>query len=521
MGDAMSRGPAWSGVLPVATRQDFDRFFRRLDAASRNPIVVLTIRDGEQEPLVPVDDLAGQIGDAAEIVALSPDATFWLTDRLGDRMLSVHSGWSRVYPPSPDWRTNPHLAPRFAPPLMRDRRRIVEQIVAAVLSAAYRGGGFSAEPAPAGAVSTIAVVKGVLSPTQVLVETAEGKQAVMQTHRLALGVRAERLVRKGQRFEGRVLHPHGQLWGEFSPDPVVDNAERRAREFAGAGIVTSGLVAGISRGSIRVLLHPDIEVQISRGEGEDLTSMAGEGDVVTVEVVPLDEGYLADFSGDEPAPAMSLLPGGPPWLLPEDEGRMEPSAAPAEAGETLDESPAGMSGDAVAALEELEQTQRRLDQAERIIRDLRRELRVTRRVSLPKVYTDAESQLRLELWLAYLTNVGEADRGAYPWPARFRVARSFIDTADQLIRSGGITRERIVLVCAEVICGWAKNIPNRNVKPWMDPSDGKPETRARDRAVAMRVRLQVGAHAARRLKYWQMPSGEIELDSVGVHDEGI
>ena len=30
---------------------------------------------------------------------LAAYATFWLTDALGDKRLSVHSGWSRVYPP--------------------------------------------------------------------------------------------------------------------------------------------------------------------------------------------------------------------------------------------------------------------------------------------------------------------------------------------------------------------------------------------------------------------------------------
>ena len=49
---------------------------------------------------------------------------------------------------------------------------------------------------------------------------------------------------------------------------------------------------------------------------------------------------------------------------------------------------------------------------------------------------------------------------------------------------------------------------------------GQQETRG-DGGVAWRCSLQVNTPSARRLKYWQLPGGVVEFDSVGVHDEGI
>ena len=83
--------------------------------------------------------------------------------------------------------------------------------------------------------------------------------------------------------------------------------------------------------------------------------MAGEGDVVTIEVVPDDSGYLVDFSSDEPLPAMSIWPGGPPWLLPtEDVLEKAPAGEAASSDAGLAAASNGLSRDALAALEELE-----------------------------------------------------------------------------------------------------------------------------------------------------------------------
>jgi hypothetical protein len=76
-------------------------------------------------------------------------------------------------------------------------------------------------------------------------------------------------------------------------------------------------------------------------------------------------------------------------------------------------------------------------------------------------------------------------------------------------------------VCVDVLCGRAKDRPVRGVKEWRTGRRGPPLVRRSDGAHAMRARLQNAAHAARRLKYWSLPGGCIELDSVLDHDEEL
>ncbi len=136
------------------------------------------------------------------------------------------------------------------------------------------------------------------------------------------------------------------------------------------------------------------------------------------------------------------------------------------------------------------------------------------------LYRDPERQFRLELWLSYLSRIDEDSRSRLPWPDDYLMSQGFLASVDELVRSSGISREKIVETCAEVLCGQAKEMANRAVKEWRSSKRG-PVLLRDDGAVAMRVRLQTGTSAARRLRCWRLPSGQIELDWVGSHDEGI
>lgn len=96
-----------------------------------------------------------------------------------------------------------------------------------------------------------------------------------------------------------------------------------------------------------------------------------------------------------------------------------------------------------------------------------------------------------------------------------------MESLDRLVRDGGIAREKVVEVCADVLCGRAKEMPSRAVREWKTSPGGPQARRESDGAVAVRVRLQTRSNAARRLKYWLLKNGEIELDRVSVHDEGL
>ena len=68
--------------------------------------------------------------------------------------------------------------------------------------------------------------------------------------------------------------------------------------------------------------------------------------------------------------------------------------------------------------------------------------------------------------------------------------------------------------------GLALQMPSREVHRLRAGSGGDDPVRTRaDGAVAWRASLQVKTPSARRIHYWVLPSGLIELSRVTVHDD--
>lgn len=504
----------WEGledVRLVETREDFRQLRELLLETERPPVVILSIAEGATAPAVDARGVDRELGDSVAAFVLTPEATFWLTDLLGGKALSVHSGWARVYPADPAWRDDPRLAPSFSP-TPSHAGRAVARVVEAAFAAAFRDGG-SGRPVerPKGRRCTV-TVRAIASSTQAIVVDPSGYSAVLRSHHLVKGLPAARVLAPGQQFKG-VLQSMGMI-GEFVPELGPDDAFRRALEFVGAGITTTALASVVSPEVVELLLHPEVPLVIEGERGEDLTKEVTPNEAVVVEVVPVEGRLVAAFSDDEPEPAMSVLPGGPPWLASEarrDRKQSEPCGA--------SEDKRVVGADSTASdWEAFEQLQQQVVEAQATISGLRRELRRRRRLSVPVVYRDPEEQFRFEARLAYLTGIDEDLRDRFPWQEGFAVGPDFLASIEALVGNGGISRDKVVQVCAEVVCGLAKELPTRALKPWLTTKGGLPLERPHDGAVAMRVRLQTGTSAARRLKYWKLPTGMIELDSVDVHD---
>lgn len=378
----------------VRSRSDFAAFLDILKDTDRKPLVVVSIAEGADHPSVDVAALVQQLEDSVHLFVLPSEVTFWLTDALGSKTLSVHSGWVRVYPSMPEWLDKPQLAPNF-PPAPAGARRAVERIVEAALNAAFTGGHVSRETAPIAGVSTVATVRHVISAMQAIVEDTAGHQAVLRTNSLVAGLPAERVVAAGQRLAG-VFTPMGLL-GEFVAEIPSDDPQARVVEYIGDGVVTLALAAGVSADRVRLLLHPAVQIEVVGTAGQDLTTEVTEGEVVTVEVVVIDGDLVAGFSEEQPQDAIAVLPGGPPWILPE-ASSPAPALADVQASEyeTEASAPAAQSDGALVA--EVARLGDALDVAEETIKQLRRQVRRTRRFSVPVVHSEPEEQFRLEVW---------------------------------------------------------------------------------------------------------------------------
>src|SRR5579875_2176686 len=120
----------------VATKTEFQRFVELLDDTERRPVVVISIAQGRSRPAIDERGVHAELEDSVHLVLLCPEATFWLTDRVG-KGCSVHSGWARVYPAGSEWRADPRLAPLIAP-TPSNPRRAVERIAEAANAVAFR-----------------------------------------------------------------------------------------------------------------------------------------------------------------------------------------------------------------------------------------------------------------------------------------------------------------------------------------------------------------------------------------------
>jgi hypothetical protein len=133
-------------------------------------------------------------------------------------------------------------------------------------------------------------------------------------------------------------------------------------------------------------------------------------------------------------------------------------------------------------------------------------------------FADPVDQLRWEISLAWALHILPDEKDTYPLP-EYDVGPNFLASLEKL---QGIPREKVLTVIVEVLVKRAKDSHGRTMHRLRSSSAGGSPTRKRDDgAVAMRVALQRGAPAARQLHFWRKQGGRIELDQVGVHDEGL
>lgn len=156
--------------------------------------------------------------------------------------------------------------------------------------------------------------------------------------------------------------------------------------------------------------------------------------------------------------------------------------------------------------------------------ELRRQVRsltdrtaeLERRLTHRDVFTDPARQLLHEISTAWLLRHPEAERDAYPLRDAV-VGPAFLDSVDQ---TAGIERERVIEGCMDVLTRRAYEINSRNVRPYRSSKAASAPQRVRaDGATAWRANLQADTPAARRLMWWELPNGHVELARVGTHDD--
>lgn len=128
-----------------------------------------------------------------------------------------------------------------------------------------------------------------------------------------------------------------------------------------------------------------------------------------------------------------------------------------------------------------------------------------------------ESQRVVEaIRASWVRTTTHADREEFPWREPI-VGEGFLMS---LHRVEGINLERVYDVCAEVACGRARQRHSLAVHALRaTDTSGSPQKVRDDGARAFRASLQSQTSAARRLHYWELTDGRIELAKIGYHDD--
>lgn len=479
------------------------------------PVVGVTVRRGDTDPMVDADALAEDLGDAARVVVLATgDPTWELTDALADE-LDVYGGATRIWWPGLTRESDPQEHPLLFCWNRGEAPRVFERVVRLVTGSA-----------PARSRTRMATAPNTLNAT---IESLAGELPVVRTGDLRGPLVEADLpmpdfcatLSVGMELPVRILFREKDGTVQFSAAGTYSSWQRVEQEYR-VGDVVHGRVAELERNRVLVDLLPGARGVVPMSEldwayVQHASEIVAEGDWVTAEIrklIPAErECVLSIKRGRMAAPRdpISLVDGGPPFGPPvDDDDRAERPLR--DRIEQLEQEVVALRGERKSLLERLRETRERLVDARRAPSPAETEEAGT------DPFRDERTFLRA-VRVAYATSMGEADRREFPLE-RMRVGREFLERARSL---DGVGAEKIVEVCMQVACQRAHQIPARRVHRLRDGPAGSPNRmRPADGAAAWRCSLQDNSPAARRLHWWDVPgeSGRtIEFASVATHDD--
>ncbi len=130
-------------------------------------------------------------------------------------------------------------------------------------------------------------------------------------------------------------------------------------------------------------------------------------------------------------------------------------------------------------------------------------------------FHDPEEQFRHDVYVAWANRMTPDDKARRP-RREYVLGPRFLESVAAL----DIARGKILDVVVEVLTGIANEQTSRQVHALRTADGGDSSQRVRqDGATAWRVNLQVKTANARRLHYWRLADGRIELSRVVLHDD--
>ncbi|MFW6090783.1 MAG: hypothetical protein ACODAF_02845 [Actinomycetota bacterium] len=575
MADKASEGT----VQYLESVADARRLADRLLAPDRTrPVVVVSTSSGQDRPWIDAERVKEHVGDLAEIYVLPTGELSWeLSDQLPGNT-GVYGGAARVYPVDVSWTSDQYRSPLRLAYSAADGERATESVVADALRMVAAAGLLEVSRATAREVE--GTVKLIAPESRAVVAITGGGHASVWQELTYPEVPLTRVLRQGMRVRGLLDPDQGRL----DLRPYLPDGKELVRTSYESGDVVLAQVRDVAASRATLLVQPEVAVPMTRDDvtgnpHDDISDLLTEGEIVAARVVGWTGGAprlsLLDVDDDEtPRPAVSLLPGGPPWLeetTDEDvpDVRPQPVArrqvAPSsrrrtpqrkelvqELELTLDAANARLGAlteernrlEALAndlqiekqdLTAELEATREDLAEAARDLarqrtnyrradqrrQQVERQLRAARqqqddRPADEDAFLDPEDQFRHEVYVSWVRRIPKSDKPERPLQD-YALGPRFLASLDAV---DGIERSKVVDVVVEVLTGLAEQLSGRELHQLRQGSGGDdPPVTREDGATCWRVALQRNTPAARRLHYWRRAGGDVELSRVVTHDD--
>lgn len=191
---------------------------------------------------------------------------------------------------------------------------------------------------------------------------------------------------------------------------------------------------------------------------------------------------------------------------------------------TLTEQVAGLTSERGLLEHMKDQQARELARADHELRGLRAKLRKAGQRRAPTapsasgpVFADAEQGFRYAVLTAWARRTPVAEQPSRPL-AEYALGPDFLASVREV---DGVSVEKVADVVFEVVTGRAATLSGRELHQLRGSVAGGSGyvRRPADGATCWRASLQVNTPQARRLHYWQLPGGRIELSRVARHDD--
>lgn len=547
------------------------------------PVAVVSVLPGAPALRIDADHIARTLGEDAEVIVVtSGKTTYELRDAL-PHGTSLFGSAARVYSPERRWARDPHGSVLRVAHSPADARYIANQIIGDVLNKvpAPATPAAPAHRAPATREGTIEAI--IAGGTRAMARLQDGTPALVRQEDTLPCIPLEWLYHPGQPVTGTFEETTGVL--DVSGALTIPGADQAYTTGSVIWCLVQKAspdeaILALLPGDTITVNRQDI----SSNPMDQVDTLLVEGDIVAARLC-LIEGTrrlrLADIDDAEPvlpAPAVTLH--GRPWLMPgrtlvqppapSPAGPLPPTqkqipapGAPGAAGQpTQAATPSKALRDTqlqleharsqVRSLEEILVTiaakqddtcqlrkaldeasnetvrlRHRLGASHRIIRQQKERLKTRQRQEhhthqaeeQANLFTDKEEQLRHDIYTAWAHRIPAPDKPSFPLH-RYTLGRRFIESFDAHTPR---MRAKALKALVDLLTGRAKTMPARAIHVLRTGTAATEPavTRNADGAVCWRMAVEKGTAAARRIHYWEIPGGTIELHDLVTHETHV